>query len=99
MLERFLIRDLSGEPGRVMSVCACGSITNEKRPACDRCAALTSFGLTRDATQPQIKDAYRVLAKVWHPDRFHNDDQLRAKAEEKLKEINSAYQLLTTRGS
>lgn len=82
-----------------MSACACGRITNDGRPACDRCAALASFGLTRDATQAEIKDAYRLLAKVWHPDRFQNDEQLRGKAEEKLKEINSAYQLLTTTAS
>src|SRR5580704_16025460 len=79
-----------------MSVCACGRITNGGRPACDRCAALAFFGLTRAATQTEIKDAYRTLAKVWHPDRFPGDEHLRAKAEEKLKEINSAYQLLTT---
>ncbi len=54
------------------------------------------FGLTRDVTQTEIKDAYRVLAKVWHPDRFQGDETLRLKAEEKLKEINSAYHLLTT---
>ena len=54
------------------------------------------FGLTREATQTEIKDAYRTLAKVWHPDRFPGDEHLRLKAEEKLKEINSAYQLLTT---
>lgn len=63
---------------------------------CDRCTALTTFGLTRDATQAEIKDAYRTLAKVWHPDRFQGDEHLRAKAEEKLKGINSAYHLLTT---
>jgi curved DNA-binding protein CbpA len=51
--------------------------------------------LTRGATQTEIKDAYRVLAKVWHPDRFEGDESLRQKAEEKLKEINSAYQRLT----
>jgi hypothetical protein len=55
-----------------------------------------TFGLSPDATQPEIKDAYRVLAKVWHPDRFEGDEHLKMKAEEKLKEINSAYQLLTT---
>ncbi len=79
-----------------MSVCACGRITNGGQPACDRCAALAFFGLTRAATQAEIKDAYRTLAKVWHPDRFPGDEGLRVKAEEKLKEINSAYQLLTT---
>ena len=79
-----------------MSVCVCGRITNGGRPACDRCAALAAFELARDATQTEIRDAYRVLAKVWHPDRFQSDDQLRGKAEEKLREINSAYQVLTT---
>lgn len=74
-----------------MSVCACGRTTNDGQAACDRCAAPTLFGLTRAATQPEIKDAYRVLAKVWHP----GDEDLRRKAEEKLKEINSAYQLLS----
>jgi len=54
------------------------------------------FGLTHNATQSEIKDAYRTLAKVWHPDRFPGDEQLRRKAEEKLKEINSAYGVLTT---
>lgn len=77
-----------------MGVCACGHITNRGRALCDRCAALSMFGLTRDATSSEIKDAYRTLAKVWHPDRFTGDEALQIKAEEKLKEINSAYQLL-----
>ena len=79
-----------------MSICTCGRSTNNGRPVCDRCSAFAMFGLTRDATPTEIKDAYRVLAKVWHPDRFPGDATLRLKAEEKLKEINSAYQLLTT---
>ena len=78
-----------------MGVCDCGRSTNDARSMCDRCGALLLFGLTHDATQTEIKDAYRTLAKVWHPDRFNSDEQLRHKAEEKLKEINSAYQLLT----
>lgn len=79
-----------------MSICNCGRSTNSGQTVCDRCTAFAMFGLTRDATQTEIKDAYRVLAKVWHPDRFPGDETLRLKAEEKLKEINSAYQLLTT---
>jgi hypothetical protein len=79
-----------------MTVCACGRSTNEGQSICDRCTALVLFGLSRDATLPEIKDAYRVLAKVWHPDRFHSDERLRQQAEEKLKEINSAYHLLNT---
>lgn len=38
-----------------------------------------------------IKEAYRGLVKVWHPDRFQNDQKLQHKAQEKLKDINAAY--------
>jgi curved DNA-binding protein CbpA len=79
-----------------MSACTCDRITDSGQPMCPRCTALVTFGLSAGATQPEIKDAYRLLAKVWHPDRFEGDEHLKLKAEEKLKEINSAYQLLTT---
>jgi len=84
------------EPSNTMNVCACGRRTNSDQSICDRCTALLLFGLARDATQAEIKDAYRVLAKVWHPDRFQGDERLRQQAEEKLKEINAAHQLLIT---
>jgi hypothetical protein len=42
----------------------------------------------------ELKAAYRDLAKVWHPDRFLHDPRLQEKAQEKLKEINEAYELL-----
>jgi DnaJ-class molecular chaperone len=44
------------------------------------------------ASADEIKRAYKDLAKVWHPDRFPNDLPLQQRANEKLKEINSAYQ-------
>jgi hypothetical protein len=47
-----------------------------------------------DATPEQIRSAWRELTKVWHPDRFGNDEKLRRRAEEKLKEINRAYETL-----
>jgi hypothetical protein len=60
----------------------------------DRSQALSVLGLTSAATAAEIKEAYRDLAKVWHPDRFGDDPRLRAKAEETLKGINLAYQAL-----
>jgi len=42
----------------------------------------------------ELKAAHRDLAKVWHPDRFLHDARLQEKAQEKLKEINKAYELL-----
>jgi curved DNA-binding protein CbpA len=49
-----------------------------------------------DATENEIKAAYRLLVKVWHPDRFPGDPKLREAAENKLKEINSAFVFLTS---
>jgi hypothetical protein len=42
----------------------------------------------------KIKSAYRDLLFVWHPDRFPDDPRLQAKAHERLREINEAYNLL-----
>jgi hypothetical protein len=58
--------------------------------------ALDMLGLKADATDDEIKQTYRDLVKVWHPDRFANDARLRTKAEEHLKEINAAYRALET---
>ncbi len=46
------------------------------------------------ASPEEVKRAYRDLAKVWHPDRFPNDPRLQLRAQEKLKEINEAYEQL-----
>jgi hypothetical protein len=44
----------------------------------------------------ELKAAHRDLAKVWHPDRFLHDPRLQEKAQEKLKEINEAYELISS---
>jgi len=47
--------------------------------------------LLPSASFGEVKAAYRDLVKVWHPDRFPHDPRLQHKAEEKLKELNTAY--------
>ena len=42
----------------------------------------------------EVKKAYKVLVKVWHPDRFNHDPDLRKKAEDKIQQINAAYEEL-----
>jgi hypothetical protein len=46
------------------------------------------------SSHEQIRRAYLDLVKVWHPDRFPNDPRLSAKADQRLTEINLAYERL-----
>ncbi len=48
------------------------------------------LGIGRDATDEEIKRAFRKLAFKYHPDHNHGDG-----AEEKFKEINEAYEVLS----
>ena len=59
----------------------------------NECYAL--LGVAPTASAQELKAAYRDLAKVWHPDRFAHDPRLQQKAQEKLKAINEAYDLMT----
>lgn len=49
------------------------------------------LGVNKNATQEEIKRAYKTLARQYHPDLNPNN---RKQAEEKFKEINEAYQVL-----
>ncbi len=50
------------------------------------------LGVPRDASAKDIKAAYRKLARKWHPD-LHPGEK-KAEAEEKIKRINEAYEVL-----
>ncbi len=56
------------------------------------------LGVSEDATQEEIRAAYLALVKKYHPDKF-TDNPLKELANEKLKEINEAYELLTKKNS
>lgn len=51
------------------------------------------LGVSRTATDKEIKSAYRKLARKWHPD-LHTGKEKEA-AEEKIKKINEAYEVLS----
>ena len=51
----------------------------------------TLLGVSKTASQDEIKQAYRKLARKMHPDMNPNDP----KAEDKFKEISSAYDILS----
>ncbi|WP_461613712.1 J domain-containing protein [Clostridium sp. Marseille-QA1073] len=52
------------------------------------------LGVRQGASQDEIKKAYRELAKQYHPDQYVNNP-LKDLAEEKMREINDAYDALT----
>ena len=52
------------------------------------------LGVSPNATDDEIKTAYRNLAKKYHPDNYA-DSPLSSLASEKMKEINEAYDEIT----
>lgn len=52
----------------------------------------TVLEVPETASVEQIRESYKNLVKVWHPDRFPNDPKLREKADQKLQQINAAYE-------
>jgi len=46
------------------------------------------------ASLDEIKQAYRDLAQIWHPDKYTKNPRLQERAEERFKLINEAYQIL-----
>lgn len=61
------------------------SLLNENTP--DYYAILQ---VSKDASQDEIKKQFRLLAKKWHPDKKQSND-----AEEKMAQINMAYEVLS----
>jgi molecular chaperone DnaJ len=56
------------------------------------------LGLKEGADEAEIKKAYRELVKKYHPDQYQ-ENPLSDLAEEKLREVNEAYEYLTKNNS
>ena len=56
------------------------------------------LGVSQSASDDEIKKAYRELARKYHPDNYQNNP-LADLAEEKMKEINEAYDTITKQRS
>ncbi len=65
----------------------------------DIASCYRALDLEPGASSEEIKQAWRDLAQVWHPDRFADNPRLQDKAQETLKQINAAYAALQRAGA
>ena len=77
-----------------MATCSCGAPLDRTGTLCRRCAALAVLGVPSNATFREIKRAYQLLVKVWHPDRFQSDKAVLGAVDARMKEVNSAFAFL-----
>jgi len=49
------------------------------------------LGIPNSASDSEVKDAYRALAKKYHPDNYNNTPDIAEVAAEKMREVNEAY--------
>lgn len=53
-----------------------------------------TLGVARDATEAEIRRAFRKKASECHPDRHHHDPELKAANDARMSAINGAYTVL-----
>ena len=62
------------------------------KPLCSSCQTFyVKLGLPVEATQAEIKQRYRDLCVVWHPDRFEHNAKMKDKATKEFQEIQQAF--------
>ena len=62
--------------------------------------ALRELGLDSEASQDDVKQAYRTLSKKFHPDAHATaSPEILELAEEKMRKINNAYDFLTSQAN
>lgn len=62
----------------------------------NRNEALRLLGLDEDATDQDIKIAYKETVQILHPDRFASNKKLQERATEQFKNLQEAYEFLTS---
>jgi len=71
-------------------VCGKTNIEGVKKCACNY-AFYEILGVKPDATEETVKQSYKYLVNVWRPQALSVDADTKKKAQERLKKINTAY--------
>lgn len=50
------------------------------------------LGVSKKASDDEVRAAYRELARKYHPDNYTDDNPLKELASEKMQEVNAAYE-------
>ena len=79
-----------------MNTCSCGNLIDARYKQCPRCEAVQVLGVGTDATEAEIRSAHHLLAKAWNPENFRDDQKSKEAAEEKLKNVTTAFNFLTS---
>jgi len=53
------------------------------------------LGVSKDATESEIKKAYKKLAIKWHPDKNNQSEEAKKMAEKTFRDVNDAYTVLS----
>src|SRR6266498_2395954 len=54
-----------------------------------------TLGIPKSANANEVKNSYRSLVKIYHPDRFAEGSKAHAEAAKRIREINAAYAVLS----
>jgi len=60
----------------------------------NRYEALRILGLQEEATEAEVKQAYKEMAQILHPDKQGSNEALKKRAEEQFKQVNEARDIL-----
>jgi hypothetical protein len=55
------------------------------------------LGLKAGCSEAELEEAYQERADAWNPENFSGNEKLRLNAQEKLRHINAAYEVLRSK--